>query len=116
MSNNETTKLEFLLTLSGNIIVQRFFNVRGYNPKVRKSLDLHDNIKKICEENSGKTTGELFSIYSKRGGKKSEKTFKRVLDTLEKKKIITQKMTSEGFRGRSSIIEYKSIEKKITDY
>lgn len=50
MSNNETTKLEFLLTLSGNIIVQRFFNVRGYNPNVRKSIDLHDNVKKICEE------------------------------------------------------------------
>jgi hypothetical protein len=48
-SNNETTKLEFLLTLSGNIIVQRFFNVRGYNPKVRKSLDLYKNVKKISE-------------------------------------------------------------------
>ena len=50
MSNNEATKLEFLLTLSGNIIVQRFFNVRGYNPKVKRSLDLHENVKKICEE------------------------------------------------------------------
>jgi hypothetical protein len=50
MSNNETTKLEFLLTLSGNIIVQRFFNVKGYNPKVRRSIDLHENVKKICEE------------------------------------------------------------------
>jgi hypothetical protein len=50
MSNNETTKLEFLLTLSGNIIVQRFFNVKGYNPKVRRSIDLYENVKKICEE------------------------------------------------------------------
>lgn len=50
MSNNETTKLEFLLTLSGNIIVQRFFNVKGYNPNVRRSIDLHENVKKICEE------------------------------------------------------------------
>jgi len=50
MSNNETTKLEFLLTLNGNIICQRFFNVRGYNPKVKKSLDLHYNVKNICEE------------------------------------------------------------------
>jgi hypothetical protein len=50
MSNNETTKLEFLLTLSGNIIVQRFFNVKGYNPNVRRSIELHDNVKKICEE------------------------------------------------------------------
>lgn len=50
MSNNETTKLEFLLTLSGNIIVQRFFNVRGYNPNVKRSVDLYENVKKICEE------------------------------------------------------------------
>ena len=50
MSNNETTKLEFLLTLSGNIIVQRFFNVRGYNPNVRRSIDLYENVKKISEE------------------------------------------------------------------
>jgi len=87
--------------------------------KIKSSKDFNETenfVKKICEEHSGKTTGELFSIYSKRGGKKSEKTFKRVLDTLEKKRIITQRMTSEGFRGRSSIIKYNSIEKKITDY
>ena len=87
--------------------------------KIKSSKDFNETenfVRKICEENSGKTTGELFSIYSKRGGKKSEKTFKRVLDTLEKKRIITQRMTSGGFRGRSSIIKYNSIEKKITDY
>jgi hypothetical protein len=50
MSNNEATKLEFLLTLSGNIIVQRFFNVKGYNPNVRRSIELHENVKNICEE------------------------------------------------------------------
>lgn len=48
--NNDSTKMEFLLTLSGNIIVQRFFNVKGYNPQSRKSLDLHYNVKYICEE------------------------------------------------------------------
>ena len=89
------------------------------NFKIKSSEDFNDTenfVKKICEDNSGKTTGELFSIYLDRGGKKSEKTFKRVLDTLEKKRVITQKMTSQGFRGRSSIIEYNSIERKITDY
>jgi len=50
MSSNDTTKLEFLLTLSGNIICQRFFNVRNYNPKVRRSLNLHHEVKNICEE------------------------------------------------------------------
>jgi hypothetical protein len=50
MSNNETTKLEFVLTLSGNIICQRFFNVRNYNPDVKKSIELYENVKNICEE------------------------------------------------------------------
>jgi|TARA_B100001093_G_scaffold520274_1_gene614147 hypothetical protein len=50
MSSNDTTKLEFLLTLSGNIICQRFFNVRNYNPRVKRSLDLHYEVKNICEE------------------------------------------------------------------
>jgi hypothetical protein len=50
MSSNDTTKLEFLLTLKGNIICQRFFNVRNYNPQVRRSLNLHYAVKNICEE------------------------------------------------------------------
>ena len=31
MNQNEMTKMEFLLTLNENIVVQRFYNVRGYN-------------------------------------------------------------------------------------
>jgi len=38
----ETTKLEFLMTVNGNIIVQRFFNVRDYNPKAKKSTELYE--------------------------------------------------------------------------
>jgi len=49
-SNNDSTKMEFLLTLSGNIIVQRFFNVKEYNPQSRRSINLHENIKNICDE------------------------------------------------------------------
>lgn len=50
MSTNDTTKCEFLLTLSGNIICQRFFNVRNFNPKARRSMDIHENIKFICDD------------------------------------------------------------------
>lgn len=38
---SEATKLEFLMTVNNNIIVQRFFNVRGYNPDAKNSLDLY---------------------------------------------------------------------------
>ena len=37
---NDVTKMEFLLMLNDNIVVQRYFNVKGYNPKARKSIDV----------------------------------------------------------------------------
>ena len=49
-NQKEITKFEFLLTLEGNIIIQRFFNVIGHNPRSRRSMDLHYAIKNICEE------------------------------------------------------------------
>lgn len=50
MNIQEQNKFEFLLTLDGNIICQRFFNVRDYNPRTRKSMELHYEVKNICEE------------------------------------------------------------------
>ena len=87
--------------------------------KIKSSADFNDTenfVMKICEEFSGRTTGKLYKIYSDRGGKKSEKTFKRILDALAKKRIITQRPTGDGFKGRSSIIEFRSPEKKLTEY
>lgn len=49
MNIQEQNKFEFLLTLENNIICQRFFNVKDYNPRSRRSLDLHYEIKDICE-------------------------------------------------------------------
>ncbi len=51
MSNQqEITKFEFLLTLDGNIVCQRFFNVKNHYPQARKSMDLHYYVKNISEE------------------------------------------------------------------
>jgi hypothetical protein len=51
MSNQQDiTKFEFLLTLEGNIICQRYFNVKDHNPQARRSLNLHYYVKNICEE------------------------------------------------------------------
>ena len=47
MREQEITKIEFLLTLNDNIIVQRFFNVRGYNPIAKNSVDLYEYIKSL---------------------------------------------------------------------
>lgn len=45
----DIVKLEFLLTLNDNIIVQRYFNVKGYNPKAGASLELYTTVKSIAE-------------------------------------------------------------------
>ena len=42
--------MEFLLTLNDNIVVQRFFNVRGFNPKAKNSLELYEFMKSLKEE------------------------------------------------------------------
>ena len=40
MKEQDITKLEFLMTVNNNFIVQRFFNVKGYNPKAHCSVDM----------------------------------------------------------------------------
>lgn len=50
MTNQDATKFEFLLTLGKNIVCQRFFNVRDHNSQSRRSMDLHEYVKDICEE------------------------------------------------------------------
>jgi hypothetical protein len=50
MREQESTKMEFLLTLNDNIVVQRFFNVRGFNPKAKNSVELYDFISDFKEE------------------------------------------------------------------
>ena len=50
MRDQDSTKMEFLLTLNDNIVVQRFFNVRGFNPRAKNSVDLYEYIKTLKEE------------------------------------------------------------------
>jgi spore coat polysaccharide biosynthesis protein SpsF (cytidylyltransferase family) len=49
-NQQELTKFEFLLTLENNIICQRYFNVKNHNSKAKRSLNIHDYVKNICEE------------------------------------------------------------------
>jgi hypothetical protein len=51
MSNQQDiTKFEFLLSLEGNIICQRYFNVKDHVEQAKRSLDLHYYVKNICED------------------------------------------------------------------
>ncbi len=49
MKEQESTKLEFLLTLNDNIVVQRFFNVRGFNPRTKNSLELYEYMRSVVD-------------------------------------------------------------------
>ena len=50
MKEDSIIKMEFLLTLNENIVVQRFFNVRNYNPQAGNSVDLADFMKQVEED------------------------------------------------------------------
>jgi hypothetical protein len=50
MKEQDSTKMEFLLTLNDNIVVQRFFNVRGYTPKAKNSVELYEFILSLKNE------------------------------------------------------------------
>lgn len=45
MKNQDSVKLEFLMTVNDNFIVQRFFNVRDYNKRAKNSYDLYEYLK-----------------------------------------------------------------------
>lgn len=49
-NQQDITKFELLLKLGENIVVQRFFNVKDYNPTARRSVDLYEYVRNICEE------------------------------------------------------------------
>lgn len=50
MKEQDVTKVEFLLMCNGNIVVQRFFNVRGFNKTAHKSEEFYDYIRTFCNE------------------------------------------------------------------
>ena len=67
MERKENQKFEFLLTLNNNIICQRYFNVRNFNPKSTKSLDLYYTVRDIVDDIidtlKAKTTDIISEFY-----------------------------------------------------
>ena len=54
--NVDLTKLEFLMTVNDNFIVQRYFNVKDYNPKAKNSGERLE----LLVEFVGKVPGAVF--------------------------------------------------------
>jgi hypothetical protein len=47
MKDQESVKLEFLMMVNDNIIVQRFFNVREFNNEGKNSLELYELLREF---------------------------------------------------------------------
>ena len=50
MREQDTTKLEFVMMVNNNIIVQRFFNVRDYNSNAKSSSELYEYLKDLKDQ------------------------------------------------------------------
>ncbi len=50
MKEQEATKVEFLLMCNDNIVVQRFFNVKGFNRSASKSEELYNYVRSFCNK------------------------------------------------------------------
>ena len=48
--DQDVTKVEFLLMCNDNIVVQRFFNVKGFNKNAHKSEEFYDHMNSLCRE------------------------------------------------------------------
>ena len=47
VKNKYTDKFEFILRINGNIVCQRYFNIRGYNNTAKDSMDLRWELNEI---------------------------------------------------------------------
>jgi len=50
MKEQELVKLEFLITLNNNIVIQRYFNVKNYNQNAERSMDVYEYLKDFSHE------------------------------------------------------------------
>ena len=50
MKDQESVKLEFLMMVNDNIIVQRFFNVREFNSEAKNSLELYELLREFKDD------------------------------------------------------------------
>ena len=64
MKNQDSTKLEFLMTVNDNFIVQRFFNVRDYNKMAGNSYELYDYLKDFSNILIGDLKGKTLDYMS----------------------------------------------------
>ena len=93
MERKENQKFEFLLTLNNNIICQRYFNVRNFNHKSIRSLDLYytidDTVNTIIDTLKEKTTDIITEFFTEEVSKSTqEKEYFTITIKIENTNII----------------------------
>ncbi len=86
---------------------------------VKNDTDLDSDMRfilKLIKNNSGKKIGGLHQIYKEAGGESAYRTFQRKISKLEEDKFITVSKTEGGKLGNTSIIDFGSSTKKLTDF
>ena len=89
------------------------------NFSIKSSNELNkdeSHILNIVKANSGRRIGELFDIYKKEQGKGVYKTFQRRIEKLAKNGFINVEKLNGGAQGSTTIVNYKSKDKKLTEF
>ena len=83
--------------------------------KIKSSADLTDEDKfilSLCEKHNGQRFGVVCGASENTGGVKSKKTFRRKLERLQLRKLITLETGGIGLTGRSTIIHHIGLKKR----
>ncbi|PIN78564.1 hypothetical protein COV16_05805, partial [Candidatus Woesearchaeota archaeon CG10_big_fil_rev_8_21_14_0_10_34_8] len=86
---------------------------------IKKSTDLEDEtrfILGIAKKNTSSKIGDLFNLYTQAGGKSTYKTFQRKIEKLAKAKFILTEKIPGGAEGKTTIISFNQIDKKLSDF
>jgi cell division control protein 6 len=84
---------------------------------VKDSNELSDDEKEILEmvnSNSGKRIGDLYKMYTEKGGSCVYKSFQRKVDKLGKNKFISIEKIKGGEEGNTTIVKKNQV--KLTEF
>lgn len=109
---NEISKFEFILTLENNIICQRYFNVKDYNPESKNSIDLYDTVKNICDDISNELVTKTVEYMSTNHNYYDNTVIEENESTIENEMFLIEiKLEDELFITRG--IEAKYYHPKV---
>lgn len=86
---------------------------------VKKDSELDSDMRfilQLIKKNNGSRIGNLHKIYKEAGGESAYRTYQRKISKLEEDKFITVSKTEGGKLGNTSIINFGSNIKKLTEF